>query len=389
VDYFNDFQERPRGPSLFKYFVVALLGAVLGGLIVFYGLQYHLESLPTPDNSGFSGLDVEESRPGNTEEEDNEELYQSHQQTPVVRAAREVMPSVVGVSNFAYTFDLRGGRRLVRAGTGSGFVITSDGYILTNNHVIENAAEVVVTFGSGEEVEAQIVGADPPTDLAVLKVNKTDLPAVRFADSDKLQVGEQVIAIGNPLGLEFQQSVTVGYISATERLLTIGDFTYKVIQTDAAINSGNSGGPLVNIQGKVVGINTAKVQLSGVEGMGFAIPSNIARTIAEDLIRYQRVCRPTIGVDAANVNAWAFREYGLSINYGVVIDRVIPGTPAEKVGLQRGDVIVAIDDEATRNLAQLQSALSRRKIGDKVTLTIVRGTEELQVELTLGEMPIN
>jgi serine protease Do len=230
----------------------------------------------------------------------------------VVKAAEEVTPSVVGISNFSVVTDFWGRSSLQERATGSGVIIDEKGFIVTNYHVIENARELIVTLSSGDEVPATVVGTDPPTDLAVLKIDKEGLPAAELADSDVLHVGEPAIAIGNPLGLDFQQTVTLGVVSARERSITIQGQKFTFIQTDAAINDGNSGGALVNIYGQVIGINTAKIKIPGVEGMGFAIPANTVKEITRDLITQGRVERPWLGVYLSTLTPMDAQRFSLS-----------------------------------------------------------------------------
>ncbi|MDO9535272.1 MAG: trypsin-like peptidase domain-containing protein [Bacillota bacterium] len=234
----------------------------------------------------------------------------------VVNAAKKVTPSVVGITNYAVFRDFRGQTYLRELSTGSGVIIDSSGFIITNFHVIEGFHEITVNLGNGEEVSAEVVGSDSFTDLAVLRVEKNDLVAAEFADSNKLHVGEPAIAIGNPLGLNFQQTVTLGVVSATRRQITIQGQNFNFIQTDAAINNGNSGGALVNINGEVIGINTAKINLGGVEGMGFAIPSNTVRETALELIEHGQITRPWLGVYSRDMNPTLAKLKGINVSYG-------------------------------------------------------------------------
>jgi serine protease Do len=293
----------------------------------------------------------------------------------------------VGISNYGVVFDIWGRSSLQERATGSGVIIRSDGYIVTNYHVIENARELVVTLGSGEELPATIIGADPPTDLAVIKVDRKDLPAADLADSNKLRVGEPAIAIGNPLGLDFQQSVTVGVISARERSITIQGQKFTFIQTDAAINDGNSGGALVNINGKVVGINTAKIKVPGVEGMGFAIPSNTVRQITSELIAKGKVERPWMGIYIRTLTPLEAQRSGLAVDYGVLVADVEAGGPASKAGIKPMDVIIAIEGKKITDSSELQQTLYQFNIGQKIKVTVIRGKEELTIEVTLEKLP--
>lgn len=388
VNFYDDFVEKPkRGSHFWK-------GAALGGIItalLLLTLFYHFINNQQPDgNRNFAMPLPQEERgyPGEGNRENNTISPEAAQYyMAVVNAAEKAKPSVVGISNYGLVYDIWGRSSIQERATGSGVIIGSDGYIVTNYHVIENARELVVTLGSGEELPATVIGSDPPTDLAVLKVEKKNLPAAEFADSDKLLVGEPAIAIGNPLGLEFQQSVTLGVISAKERSITIQGQKFTFIQTDAAINDGNSGGALVNIQGKVVGINTAKIKITGVEGMGFAIPSNTVKQIATELINKGKVVRPWMGVYIRNLTSLEARRLGLNLDYGVLVIDLEAGGPAYKAGLKPMDVIVAIEGKKVADTTGLQELLYRHNVGERIKVTVIRGQEELTLDVTLEELP--
>ena len=241
----------------------------------------------------------------------------SARETPAVRVAREVGPAVVGITNKAVARDIFN-RQFESTGVGSGVIFKSDGYIVTNNHVIEGAKELIVSLSDGRTVNAELIGTDEMTDIAVVKVNASDLPVAKFGNSDDVVVGEPAIAIGNPLGLEFQGSVTVGVISALNRTLELSDRRVKLFQTDAAINQGNSGGPLLNADGEVIGINSAKLASNGVEGMGFAIPINTVQSIINELLEKGYVARPYLGITIFDKQTAA--RYG----YQLTIDKALP-----------------------------------------------------------------
>ena len=246
--------------KLAPYFLVAVIGALIGGSLVvgcvgpYPNLPSQQKGLLTPNTAEASVSDA--------------------RNTPIVRAAQKISPAVVGITNKAIARDYFNRKVLVDQGQGSGVIFDRQGYIATNNHVVQNAQEIVVTLLDGRTFTGKVMGADPATDLAVIKIEGNDLPIAAFGDSDQLLVGEPAIAIGNPLGVEFKGSVTSGIISALNRSIEIGERRFKLIQTDAAINPGNSGGALVNADGVVVGINSAKLMSAGVEGLGFAIPIN-------------------------------------------------------------------------------------------------------------------
>lgn len=389
-NFYDDFSEKPRRPGYFWKGV--LVGAIVIGLLLLTIFSLFSSGKMQPGNEGqddpLTPLPWEEKEDLQEKNRTQEIVPEAEQYyLAIVNAVEHATPSVVGISNYGVVFDLWGRSSLQERATGSGVIIGSDGYIVTNYHVIDNARELVVTLGSGEELPATIIGADPPTDLAVIKVDKKDLPAVELADSNKLRVGEPAIAIGNPLGLDFQQSVTVGVVSARERSITIQEQKFTFIQTDAAINDGNSGGALVNINGKVVGINTAKIKIPGVEGMGFAIPSNTVRQITADLINKGKVIRPWIGVYISTLTPLEAQRLDLSVDYGVLVTDVAAGGPAFKAGIKANDVIIALEGNKVTGSSELQQALYQYNVGQKIKLTVMRDKEELNIEVALEALP--
>ncbi|RQD76719.1 MAG: PDZ domain-containing protein [Candidatus Syntrophonatronum acetioxidans] len=382
MDHFNDFEQKPRGGGFFSYIIMALVGAIIGGLMVSFFLPYVLEM-----REARPPADIQPP-PVNGEVTPPVEDYHEFQNTAVVKAAEQVTPAVVGITNMVTVYDFyQGQQRLQERASGSGVIINSQGYIATNYHVIAEAEELVVTLGTGEEISAQVVGQDPGTDLAVLKIDKEDLPAARFGDSDHLQVGELAIAIGNPLGLEFQQSVTVGVISALERSIRIGEQDFSFVQTDAAINQGNSGGPLINAIGEVIGINTAKINIPGVEGMGFAIPSNEVEKIIQELIERGRIIRPWIGVMIMEIDQDMAQRFDLPVTEGLLVEEVVDGGPAERAGLQPGDIILQLAGEEIDTFDRLKEVIDKHEIGEQVSLVVLRQEEEISFEVTFEEMP--
>lgn len=319
-----------------------------------------------------------------------------------IAVANKVLPSVVGITvtysvNSPY-YALYGMTGATATATGSGVIISDDGYILTNNHVVSTgsssayyqvseATKITVTLYNDEtEYEAKIVGTDEQTDLAVLKIEKTGLTEAELGDSDKVQVGEFAMAIGNPLNM--QSSVTTGIISATKRKITSDNVTYTVIQTDAAINSGNSGGALINAEGKVVGINTLKLSGSGIEGIGFAIPINDTVTVYQQLISNGKVARPYIGISGRTISEEVAKQNNLSKS-GVYVASVGEFSPAEKSGIKAGDVIFEFDGKATKTMEELNNYKNEHKIGDEVKLKVARGNEEKEITLKLEESKSN
>ncbi len=267
---------------------------------------------------------------------------------------------------------------------GSGVIVDKEGYILTNNHVVEGAEKVKVRLNDGREFTANLKGQDSRTDLAVLHIKAKDLPAAALGDSEKLEVGEWAIAIGSPFGLE--HTVTVGVISAKGRS-GLGTGTYEdFIQTDASINPGNSGGPLINIDGEVIGINAMIIQPG--TGIGFAIPINMAKQILNDLIKYGKFVRPWLGISAQDLTPEMMEYFKVKEKEGVLVGQVYPGTGAEKAGLTSGDIIKSVDDKAVKNVNELVKEIqSSKKVGQKVKLGIIRDGKAMTIELTTTAMP--
>ena len=274
---------------------------------------------------------------------------------------------------------------------GSGAIIDTEGHIITNNHVISGAQQIQVTLANGNMYSATLVGTDTTTDLAVIKLDNppSDLKAVKFADSDKLAVGEDVMAIGNPLG--YDDTATTGIVSALNRPVTVTDdnnneIVTNAVQIDAAINPGNSGGALVDADGKVIGINSAKISQEGVEGLGFAIPINAARPILQDLITNGKVVRPYLGLYGLDQQMAA--RFGMQLNaQGIYVYRVVPGGPLDQAGLQHGDVIVKLDGTDVKDFASLQSVMDKHKVGDSVTVDYTRNGMNREATIVLQESP--
>ena len=321
-----------------------------------------------------------------------------------VYAANKILPSIVGIK-LEYTVNnsmlqmFGKSSSSTATATGSGIIISEDGYILTNNHVVSSsssssnssyyqvseASKLTVTlFNDDTEYEAKIVGKDEQTDLAVIKIEKSGLSKAEFADSDSIKVGEFAMAVGNPIGM--QSSVTCGIVSAVNRQVTDSDGKqYTLIQTDAAINSGNSGGALVNGEGKVIGINTLKLSGTGIEGIGFAIPINSTTDITSQLIQYSKVKRPFIGISGIDLNAETAKTYNLV--EGVYVKSVEDFSAAEKAGLKAGDVIIEVEGKSIKTMNELNEVKNSHKIGDELKLKINRDGTEKEITLTLGEQP--
>ena len=314
-----------------------------------------------------------------------------------IYAANKVLPSIVGitveytVNSPYYGYSMKSSA----SASGSGVIISEDGYILTNNHIVNTSStssyyqvsqanKVTVKLYNDDTIyDATIVGTDETTDLAVIKIEKTGLPAAELGNSDSIKVGEFSMAIGNPLGME--STVTAGIISAVNRTITSENRNYTVIQTDAAINSGNSGGALVNSKGQVIGINTLKLSGTGIEGIGFAIPINSTVDIYKQLISDGKVKRPYIGISGRDINEQTAKQYKLV--EGVYIVSVEPYSSAEKAGLKSYDVITEVDGNKITSMDELNEIKNSHKIGDIINLKVYRDNNYVDVQVTLGEQP--
>ena len=314
-----------------------------------------------------------------------------------IYAANKVLPSIVGIT-VEYTINspyYGYSMQSSASATGSGVIISDDGYILTNNHVVNTSSTslfyqvsqankvTVKLYNDENEYEAKIIGTDETTDLAVIKIDKNDLPAATLGDSDSIRVGEFSMAIGNPLGME--STVTAGIISASNRTITSDGKNYTVIQTDAAINSGNSGGALINSKGEVIGINTLKLSGTGVEGIGFAIPINSTKEIYEQLISDGKVKRPFIGISGRDIDEETAKKYKLV--EGVYVVSVEEFSSAEKAGIKQYDIITEFDGKQIKTMDELNEIKNTHKIGDKVTVKVLRDEDYKEIEITLGEQP--
>ena len=271
-------------------------------------------------------------------------------------------------------------------GQGSGVIVSSDGYILTNNHVIDHASEVTVTLPDKREFKGKIVGADPKSDLAVVKIDGHNLPTVRWGDASKLQVGEYVLAVGNPFGLN--STVTLGIVSALGRG-RMGITQYEdFIQTDAAINPGNSGGALVNTKGELVGLNTAIFsQTGGYQGVGFAVPTSMARPIYESLVKNGKVIRGYLGVGIQDLNQDLAKSFGIKDSKGAIVTEVQEDSPADQGGLKQGDVVLSYQDSAVEDAVALQRLVTRTPVGSKAAMVVMRDGHKKDLTITVGEQP--
>ncbi len=377
----------------------ALMGALGGGYIVYRAMQPQAST-----NSGSmeqllnAVAPTPAQEPGASPARDavnaaTEKLVVSTTEieTTITQAVEKIGPAVVTVT----THLPGGGRRSFFSpsqgvtASGSGVIITADGYILTNNHVVEGGQTYSVTLANGDELEAQLVGTDQFTDLAVLKVGGEMQAVASFGNSDVLKPGESVIAIGSPLG-DFKNSVTSGVVSATGRSLDTGNgyLMENMIQTDAAINEGNSGGPLVNLAGQVIGINTLILRNSNgastvVEGLGFSIPSNIAQAIATQLMKNGALIRPYLGVNYQAIDPTIARMYSLPVQYGAYVTAVGSGSPADKAGIRVDDIITKLNDITIDDTHPYINALYSFAPGDTINVTVARGSQTLTFKVTL------
>jgi len=321
--------------------------------------------------------------------------------TAVRKVAERVRPAVVQISNtkqvrledFNQPFT-------VPVGVGSGVIYDNQGHILTNNHVVEGAQDLLVSLPDGRSFKGRLIGADPQTDLAVVQIAGDNLPVAQLGDSNQLAVGDWVVAIGNALALPGGPTVTKGVVSALRRTVqeppssgsnAAGPFIFDAIQTDAPINPGNSGGPLLNLDGQVVGINTlvAGEVEAGVQaqGVGFAISTATAKPIADQLVAAGRVTHPYLGIAYVPLSPLLAAQLGVDTTDGVVVQTVVPGSPADKAGLERADVITAVDNVPLKTDSAFAEIVSKHQPGDTVTLTVERGNRTLQMKVTLGVMP--
>ncbi len=306
-------------------------------------------------------------------------------ESQITGAVERLSESVVGIDSTRLTRDFRFGMVPVE-GQGSGVIIDPSGIIVTNNHVIDESARVQVNLKDGRTFVGEVIGADPATDVALVKVKGENLPFATLGDSEKLKVGQIVLAIGNALGLPGAPTVSMGLIGALGRPLPGTDFVVEgLIQTDAAINPGNSGGPLADLDGKVIGMNTAMIPFA--QGMGFAIPSETIKRTMEQITRHGRVVRPWLGISGMDVNKYVARRYNLAVEQGVLLAEVLREGPARDAGLRMGDIVIKIGESRVEGMKGLVTALSHLTIGEEVSVQFVRNGTSYETKLRLRETP--
>ncbi|WP_191559846.1 S1C family serine protease [Metabacillus idriensis] len=378
-------------------FLSGLTGAILGGLLVLFSMPIlaNMDFLPYDFSMGEDDEDTDQDQTSNAPAKN----ISVDVNTAVTKAVDKVSKAVVGVVNIqeAGFWNEKG-----EAGTGSGVIYKKEGdnaFVVTNYHVIAGASQVELSLSDGTRIPAEILGSDELMDLAVLRTESKPVEQVaEFANSDNVKPGEPVIAIGNPLGLQFSGSVTQGIISGTERAIPVDsnqdgevDWNAEVMQTDAAINPGNSGGALVNIDGKLIGINSMKIAESAVEGIGLAIPINLAAPIIDDLEKYGEVRRPFLGIGMRSLNEVSSYHWEQTlklpkeVSSGVVVMSINPVSPAGQAGLKELDVITEFDGQEVKDIIDLRKQLYKKKVGESVDLTFYRAGEKKSVKLKLGE----
>lgn len=373
-----------------KTLLIAIVGAVIGALIVLVVM---------PWGFGVNPWDLVRGRVQKVEKEEKIPKGTAVVVSPtqgavdVADIARKVTPSIVNIDIRTAPQRTSGPTPQAVEGTGSGVIYTTDGYILTNNHVVQNAQQITVTLASGQQFPGTSVGTDPTNDIAVVKINKAGLPTIHVGNSDSLVVGQLAVAVGSPFG--FEQSVTAGIISALHRVVSASggaaggsETLTNLIQTDAAVNPGNSGGALCDSDANLIGINTLIASASGgFEGVSFAIPINTAVTVAEDIIAGRPVSHPYVGILGQTVSATVAKQYNLPSASGAYVTQVVPGGPADKAGIKNGDIIVSINGKVMNSMDDVIGAVRQHTIGDKLSVTFYEGKNKKTTTITVEDTP--
>ena len=383
------------GRSVLLPFIFGILGAVVV-LGITFGVPNIRDKVIGQNNNSEGTIPASSSG-------DTQQISLTNYSDTAEYAANKVLPSIVGIT-VEYTVTTNnpfgfGSQSQSAEAKGSGIIMSSDGYILTNNHVVNDSASntsnssytisdansiTVSLYKDSNTYPAKVIGLDPTTDLAVIKIDKTDLTAAGIGDSSSIKIGQFVLAVGNPFGLD--STVTSGIVSAVNRSFPTNDGTnYVLIQTDAAINAGNSGGALVNAEGKVIGINTLKMAGNGIEGMGFAIPINDTLNIYNELKANGKISRPYVGISGASVTDALSKQYNLPV--GIYVQSVDKGSGAADAKIQVSDVITAVDGTAVKSIGDLNNIKNTKKIGDTLKITLTRSGKSMDVDVTLKEQP--
>lgn len=390
---FKKSKSKSSGAGFGKTVIVPFISGILGATLV-VGTCFGVPSIKNKLLNNHTGIITTPTSSVIANDSQASKISLSDYSDTSVAVAESVLPSVVGIT-ITYQIDSIFGTSTTSNATGSGIIISEDGYIVTNNHVIssessssfyviEKATGIKINlYNDTETYEATVVGTDSYTDLAVLKIEKSGLTPAILGDSNNLKVGEFVMAVGNPLGMEY--SVTSGIISALNREVESEGTTYTAIQTDAAINTGNSGGALVNKKGEVIGINTLKLAGTGIEGIGFAIPISSTTSVINQLIEYQTVKRPYIGILGSSVDSTVAKKY--NIPEGIYVESIEKDSPAEKAELKVGDIITKIEDKAVTSVNELNKIKYTYNIGDSVKLSVRRDNQDIEITIVLAETP--
>ncbi len=376
------YERPPKRRSVLSYFIVALIAATVGGIISAYIAPNYLygKVIPIPDI-------YKKEVPSDVGQHIN--ITPSEDISSVEAVAKKAMSSVVGITTVQVQREFIWEREV--EGVGSGVIVNANGYILTNSHVVGDgkAKRINVLFENGDTLPGNVLWYDVALDLAVVKVEAKGLPTADLGDSDSLEVGQLAVAIGNPLGLDFQRTVTSGIISGLNRSIRVDQYNVieNLIQTDASINPGNSGGPLLNSKGEVIGINTVKIKSSAAEGLGFAIPVNVVKPIIDQIVKEGDFKIVYLGITGIEIERYE-RQMGveLSVDKGVIILEIAPNSPADKAGLRPGDIIIKMDNQEIESKSQLGKMLYKYNKGDKANLIIVRNGKEIPVVVVFNQV---
>ncbi|MDI3533918.1 MAG: serine protease Do [Thermosediminibacterales bacterium] len=364
-----------RQPVTKSIIITALISAIIGGIIGAYIVseQEHSPIEPRAESSPQSPADIPQGAANSV----------------IPAIAKKLTPAVVGIATVKVDYDIFF-RPIESRSVGSGVIADKEGHILTNDHVVGGADKITVLLSDGRTYPGKRLWSDPSLDLAVVKIDAPNLTIAPLGDSDKVSVGELAVAIGNPLGLRFQRTVTAGIISALDRTLVVAEgerqtIMQNLIQTDASINPGNSGGPLINAEGQVIGINSVKA--SEAEAMGFAIPINLAKPIIKSIIKHGRFVKPWLGILGIDREIASFYNANIRITRGIFVGKVEPGSPADKAGIREGDVILEIEGQPINTMAKLRMIIYNLGVGETINVKILRDKKEKNIKLTLEEMP--